>query len=174
MSKGKIVERHAEQGYTLVEILVVITLSTFVGVLVHTIFIIGQAHFIKWQYRMDINQSASVLLNRISDEVRSARQINEVTINKLMMADANSNDVILEFADGMLFKNKQSYMPSGARFFDVSFQWATDTGYDSSLQMFMPEQNESNSIKISLQAISGNDTLRYQTTIAMRNNPSWH
>jgi Tfp pilus assembly protein PilW len=87
------IKRKKRTGFTVIEVMIAITLSTIVGVIIATFSIFSARSFVTMADYADMNQDSQLALDKMSKDIRQAKSLTSSTNTSLTFRDASGNSL---------------------------------------------------------------------------------
>ncbi len=144
-----------KKGFTLIEIIIVITISVIIFGLITSIYVIGQKAYLKTDTRAEIIQNGRVILDRMVREIRQTPDIiTQIPIDNSNPSllpseikfqdghDTNQIRYIRYFLDGTDIKRQEIvyYFPSAPNYYVYSYDTDKDPPHDPPIEQIVEEK----------------------------------
>lgn len=169
--KGTVTE---EQGFSLVELLVVLSLIGLVAGFVSTVYLFGQKAFNRWEKNMKLENELHTVLAGIAEDLYRAERIEEIDRQYVHLERADRGNHIYEIDARKIVRNGHELLKKGI--YVSHFRMEYHSGYENGnhaagLSTF--NINEIRSIRIELGLTDTVDTLSSQRLVHLRNPAVW-
>lgn len=161
-----------EKGFSLVEILVAITITSLLISFAFGMYLFGQRYFISWQRGLDIQNELHTLAHGISEEVFLADDIASLEAHKLVLQGNDGRERVYEAKGANLLRNEKNLLRQPDIL--VSFDISSGNEHAAPFERSEPaEVKEITIVTISLALTDGKDTLSTVRSIYLRKPSNW-
>lgn len=160
-----------EKGYTLPELLTVMALAGFLGVMVMSVFLFGQGFMKKWNSNVQLTNKTQVLMNAITNDLYRASGIDQVKNNRIALSFEKDSTRVYEVQKGKILLNNQILQIGDISIVNLEFYKVelNDKSVGSSENM----ENKEFAIEFSLEVAAGSDTISASRLVVPRKPILW-
>ena len=162
-----------EEGFSLVEILLAIVISTIMIGLAFGIYLFGQRYFLSWQNEIRFHNELHTIAQGIAEEIYSADRILSIGQHEIVVQKNDGREQQYTSGKGSLFKNEKSLLhPS---FILTSFELKTNRKNGRHYKPASPKNiSEITLIEFTIEITDGKDTLGTMRSINLRKPSNWN
>lgn len=136
------------KGFTVVELLVAITLMSIVGVLSSQVFLGFQRNRIQWQERVLLEQCGRRVLNAMIFDLQSLRTLLDSEENSIKLIDSKRKLIRYLLHENVIRRNGRSVLPAGIDAKMLKFSYYSSQGRE--LNMILSDKASIARIRVTL------------------------
>ncbi|MEX2345033.1 MAG: prepilin-type N-terminal cleavage/methylation domain-containing protein [Balneolaceae bacterium] len=167
------VNHKGEEGFSLVEVLVVIALTGIVMWLTFAVYLFGQRYFVNWNQNLSLQNELHVIIQGITEDVYRAERIAGFGEEELILKMDDQNERVYHVKDDTLFRNTRS-LP-GTSIALAAFRVAAKNNDAKNVSgSDKTETGKVSLFEISLSLTNGTDTLSTTRAVHLRKPSNWN
>lgn len=159
-----------EKGFSLVEILITMVISTLLIGFALGIYLFGYRYFLKWRNRFSLQNELHTLAQGITDDVIRSERIKDLKPHAIILVRAEAEKKY-HIQGGRLLQNDKVLTNSGVNVVQFEFSQASVTKVES--QKTISDVGEATLVSFSLVLASNQDTLGTTRAIYLRKPSNW-
>jgi prepilin-type N-terminal cleavage/methylation domain-containing protein len=162
-----------EDGFSLVEILLAIVISTIMIGFAFGMYLFGQRYFLSWQNDIRFHNELHTIAQGIAEEIYSADHILSIGQHEIVILKNDGREQKYKSGKGSLFKNEKSLLHPSLIL--TSFELKTNRKNGRSYKPTSLEDiSEITLIEFTIEITDGKDTLGSMRSINLRKPSNWN
>lgn len=162
----------SEDGFSLVEILIALAVTSLLMGFAFAIYLLGQKYFIQWEQSLDLQNEIHTLAQGISEDIFRTDEIIEVKSHGLTLRMGPSIRKYYE-ENGNLMRDSVSLLDTDIKLVDIRFGLSNKGEVRGTGDENTGKSNKSTRVDLQLALANRQDTLRISRAVFLRKPSTW-